>query len=70
MDKTNYANSHGLSNFLNRSCAHDIAVLSNYCMKNEYFCQIVGTKEYKTTIKVETLMTNYKKIEIFKHKIG
>lgn len=52
MEKTNYANSHGLSNFLNRSCAHDIAVLSNYCMKNEYFCQIVGTKEYKTTIKV------------------
>lgn len=34
MTKTNYANSHGLVSLLNRSCAHDIAVLSHYCMKN------------------------------------
>lgn len=54
MTKTNYANSHGLINLLNRSCAHDIAVLSHYCMKNSYFSQIVSCKNYAREIKVET----------------
>lgn len=54
MTKTNYANSHGLINLLNRSCAHDIAVLSYHCMKNSYFCAIVGCKFYSRKIKVET----------------
>lgn len=44
MVKTNYANSHGLINLLNRSCAHDVAILSHYCMKNNYFCSIVSCK--------------------------
>ena len=30
--KTNYANSHGLVNSLNRSCAYDIAYLSHQAM--------------------------------------
>ena len=34
MSKTTYANSHGLINTMNRSCAHDIAHLSQYAMKN------------------------------------
>lgn len=34
LSKTTYANSHGLVNTLNRSCAHDVAILSHYCMKN------------------------------------
>lgn len=47
MTKTNYANSHGLINLLNRSCAHDVAVLSTYSMKNSYFRSIVSCKSYK-----------------------
>lgn len=30
--KTNYANSHGLINNMNKSCAYDISVLSLYAM--------------------------------------
>ena len=37
MSKTNYANSHGLSNTLNRSCAYDLAHLSQYGMQNSLF---------------------------------
>lgn len=32
MMKTNYANSHGLNNTMNRSCAYDIAHLSQQAM--------------------------------------
>lgn len=32
MSKTNYANSHGLINTMNKSCAYDIAMLSIYAM--------------------------------------
>ena len=35
--KTNYANSHGLVNSLNRSCAYDIAYLSHQAMENAKF---------------------------------
>lgn len=34
MKKTTYANSHGLSNADNKSCAHDLAILCDYCMQN------------------------------------
>ena len=34
MKKTTYANSHGLSNSDNKSCAFDLALLCEYCMKN------------------------------------
>lgn len=37
MTKTNYANSHGLINTLNRSCAFDIAHLSQHAMENRVF---------------------------------
>lgn len=37
MNKTKYANSHGLSNSSNRSTAYDIALLSNYAMKHSLF---------------------------------
>ena len=52
MTKTNYSNSHGLINLLNRSCAHDIGILSNYCMQNPYFANIVSCKSYKCTVRV------------------
>lgn len=34
MHKTTYANSHGLVNFANKSCAYDLALLCEYAMKN------------------------------------
>lgn len=34
MQKTTYANSHGLVNFANKSCAFDLAILCEYAMKN------------------------------------
>ena len=34
MKKTTYANSHGLSNGFNKSCAFDLAILCDYCMQN------------------------------------
>ena len=50
MTKTNYANSHGLINSMNKSCAHDIAMLSIYAMENQEFRKIVGTKKYEIVI--------------------
>ena len=44
MIKTNYANSHGLVNSLNRSCAFDIVHLSQIAMENQKFQEIVNTK--------------------------
>jgi D-alanyl-D-alanine carboxypeptidase len=34
MNKTNYANSHGLMNTSNKSSAYDIALLCDYAMRN------------------------------------
>lgn len=48
--KTTYANSHGLMNSANKSCAFDLAVLCEYAMKNSHFKKIVSTKFYKTKI--------------------
>lgn len=50
MMKTSYANSHGLSNNLNKSCAFDLCILCEYAMTKEYFRTVVSTKEYKSTI--------------------
>lgn len=35
MDRTRYVNSHGLSNFDNKSCAFDLALLCEYAMGNK-----------------------------------
>ena len=48
--KTTYANSHGLVNQLNKSCAYDLAVLCEYAMKNKKFKDIVSCKFYQTKI--------------------
>ena len=50
MEKTNYANSHGLVNFANKSCAFDLALLCEYAMRNTLFKSIVSSKFYKTEI--------------------
>lgn len=52
MLKTNYANSHGLVNFNNKSSAYDIAILSEYALKNETFRKIVSTRSYEGMIRV------------------
>ena len=54
MKKTTYANSHGLSNADNKSCAYDIAILCEYCMKSEVFRDIVKTDRYTGYIKERT----------------
>ena len=43
MKKTNFANSHGLSNPDNKSTAYEMALLCEYCMQNETFRSIVKT---------------------------
>ena len=58
MTKTNYANSHGLSNNLNKSCAYDLAILCEYAMKNQRFKHVVSTLNYTTTIEVEQVKIN------------
>jgi hypothetical protein len=50
MIKTNYVNSHGLMNSLNRSCAYDLAILCEHGMNNTKFREIVGCKSYASTI--------------------
>ena len=37
---------HGLMNQNSRSTAFDIAKLTAYCMEDERFCKVVGTKNY------------------------
>jgi len=52
MGKTNYANSHGLANSMNKSCAYDLVLLCEYAMKNLQFKKIVSTKVYEGVIEV------------------
>ena len=52
MHKTNYANSHGLMNQNNKSSAYDIAILCEYGMQNDCFREIVHSRNYKATIRV------------------
>lgn len=53
MEKTKYCNSHGLSNPDNRSCAFDLAILSEYAMNNHDFRKIVSCKVYEAEIKIQ-----------------
>ena len=50
LQKTTYANSHGLVNPANKSCCYDLAVLCEYAMKNKKFKDIVSCKIYQNTI--------------------
>jgi len=51
MIRTRYMNSHGLINVNNRSTAYDIALLSEYAMRNTTFREIVSCRNYEGTIK-------------------
>ena len=50
MQKTTYANSHGLVNSANKSCAYDLAILCEYAMANNKFREIVSCCRYQTKI--------------------
>lgn len=50
MKRTFFANSHGLPNNLNRSCASDLAILIDYALRNSLFRKIVQTKEFSCEI--------------------
>jgi D-alanyl-D-alanine carboxypeptidase len=54
MDKTKYANSHGLCNIDNKSCAFDLAILCEYAMGNQKFREIVSCRNYETVIICES----------------
>jgi D-alanyl-D-alanine carboxypeptidase len=54
MEKTKYANSHGLSNFDNKSCVFDLALLCEYAMSNKKFREIVSCKVYEAIINIES----------------
>ena len=58
MNKTKYANSHGLANPNNRSTAYDIALLSSHAMQHPIFREVVSTRSFTTTIKykVQTML--------------
>ena len=66
MVKTNYANSHGLVNPENRSCAYDIAILSEHAMSNAHFRKIVSCRVYKTTIIYNPSQSNPQNASIVK----
>lgn len=53
MTKTTYANSHGLANNLNKSCAFDLCILCEYAMMNIKFKKIVSTENYQSNILYE-----------------
>lgn len=57
LDRTTYANSHGLSNPQNKSCCIDVALLCEYALRNPYFCEIVACKEYEAVIDREVVLT-------------
>lgn len=46
MNRTHWANPHGLSNLNNLSTAEDVAKLAMHCMKNNRFREVVATKTY------------------------
>lgn len=44
LDNTNFKNPNGLYDENHYTTAHDLATLTRYAMKNDTFCEIVGTK--------------------------
>ena len=50
MEKTKYANSHGLMNVDNKSCPFDLVILCEYGLKNALFKKVVNTARYQCVI--------------------
>lgn len=56
LQKTRFANSHGLANHMGKSCCSDIALLCDYAMKNSKFASIVSCKSYRCNILTTALI--------------
>lgn len=50
LENTHFVTPHGLDNDEHYTTAYELALLSNYALKNKDFAQIVGTKNYTVTI--------------------
>ena len=50
LENTNFETPHGLDKDNHYTTAYELAMLSNYALKNKTFSQIVGTKNYTITI--------------------
>lgn len=50
LTNTNFESPHGLDSAEHYTTAYELAVLTNYALKNPTFAQIVGTKNYTVTI--------------------
>ena len=58
MTRTVFANSHGLANSLNKSCASDVVVMASYALRNPRFREIVSCKSYSATISEKVSQTH------------
>lgn len=54
LENTHFVTPHGLDNDEHYTTAYELALLSNYALKNKDFAQIVGTKSYTVTINNHT----------------
>ena len=50
LDNTNFESPHGLDSDNHYTTAYELALLTNYALKNETFSKIVGTKTYTVSI--------------------
>ena len=50
LKNTNFESPHGLDSDEHYTTAYELAILSDYALKNKTFSQIVGTKNYTVTI--------------------
>ena len=50
LSSTHFVTPHGLDNDEHYTTAYELAILSDYALKNKTFSQIVGTKNYTVTI--------------------
>ena len=50
LKNSNFVTPHGLDNDDHYTTAYDMAILTNYALRNEIFCKIVGTKQINKMI--------------------
>lgn len=50
LEQTNFVTPHGLDANEHYTTAHELAIITDYALKNEKICNIVGTKTYTVTI--------------------
>ena len=58
LKNSNFVTPHGLDDENHFSTAYDLAILSNYALKNEVFLKIVGTKQIDVTVGISNRVLN------------